>query len=438
MKQLLFRSLERAGLANLRGRGYGSTLQAQIAILLLNVFTGVASARLLGPQGRGELQALILWPSVLMMLGAMGINQAIVYHVGKRLFEVSEVWTGTLVIGLAQSAFVILAGIVLLPLVLRNYPGFVREYAFIYLMFVPVMMVGGYPVSFLQGKLDMAAFNLVRCTPGFIYALGLAALACLRRGNLAEVVAFLLLAPVVTAVVAYALLRRKEKLRLEWNRRAALSLSKYGFKTQFESVNSYINQRVDQLLLSLFVAPRELGLYVVAVTLALAAGFFPQAMGIVTLASGSNLPPSEARQAISLSFRLSLVWLLLLCAGVFVVARQAIVFFFGAKFAGSVLACRILLPGTAFLGLREVLYEGARALGKPAVPSYAEGFGTIVTIAALYLLLPRYGIVGAAIASTFAYGASFVFVLLFCEYRLQISLRQLFGSSPVPVLGRDI
>jgi O-antigen/teichoic acid export membrane protein len=252
------------------------------------------------------------------------------------------------------------------------------------------------------------------------------------------VVAFLILGSVVGGGVAYGLLLKKEKLRLAWNRRAVLGLSKYGFKTQFETVNSYINQRVDQLLLSLFVAPRELGLYVVAVTLSLAVGFFPQAMGIVTLASGSNLPPSEARQAISLSFRLSLVWLLLLCTGIFVVAPQLIVFFFGPKFAGSVLACRILLPGTAFLGLRQVLYEGARALGKPAVPSYAEGFGTLVTISALYLLLPRYGFVGAAIASTLAYGTSFVFVLMFCEYRLQISLRQLFGFSPVPVVGRSV
>jgi O-antigen/teichoic acid export membrane protein len=373
-----------------------------------------------------------------MMLGAMGMNQAIVFHVGRRQFKVSEIWTGTLVIALVQCAFVMLAGIILLPVVLRNYPGVVREYAFIFLLFAPVIMAGGYPTDFLQGKLDMVSFNLVRCTPGFIYALGLATLACLRRGNLGEVLAFQLLGTVVGGGLAYGLLLKKEKLRLAWNRRAVLSLSKYGFKTQFESVNTYINQRVDQLLLSLFVAPRELGLYVVAVTLASAAGFFPQAMGIVTLARGSSLPPGEARKAISMSFRLSLVWLLVVCTGLFVVAPQLILFFFGAKFAGSVLACRILLPGIAFWGLRQILYEGARALGKPAVPSYAEGFGTLVTISALYFLLPRYGFVGAAIASTFAYGASFVFILTFCELRLKIGLRELFGTSPAPLAGRGV
>jgi O-antigen/teichoic acid export membrane protein len=438
LKQLLLRLLHQTGFGKLRGRGYGTTVKGQVAILLLNVFTGVASARILGPQGRGQLQALILWPSVLLLLATMGINQAIVFHVGKRQFEISEVWTGTLVIGLVQSAFVILAGAMLLPVALRSYPGFVRHYSFIYLMFTPIIMVGGYPANFLQGKLDMGSFNLVRCMPGFVYAVGLAALASLRSGSLGEVVAVQLLGAVVGAGLAYALLLKGEKLRLAWNPRAALSVSKFGFKTQFESVNSYVNQRVDQLLLSLFVPPRELGLYVVAVTLATAVAFFPQAMGIVTLASGSNLPPSEARQAISVSFRLSLVWLLLLCTGIFIVAPQLIGFFFGSEFAGSVLACRILLPGTAFLGLRQVLYEGARALGKPAVPSYAEGFGTLVTVSALYLLLPRYGFVGAAIASSFAYGASLVFILMFCQFRLGISLRELFGASRLPLLERSV
>jgi O-antigen/teichoic acid export membrane protein len=436
MTQLVSALLDRVGLGKLRGKGYWSTLEGQVAILLLNVFTGMASARLLGPQGRGQLQALIIWPSALILLGAMGINQAIVFHVGQRQFKLSEVWTGSLFIALAQSAFVIVAGIILLPVVLKNYPASVRDLSYVYLLCAPVIIFGGYPVNFLQGKLDMGPFNLVRCTTPLVYALGLAVLACLRRATLGEILFFQLLGPALCGVLAFAVLAKKETLSLAWNRRAALSLSKYGFKTQFESVNNYLNQRLDQLLLSLFVAPGELGLYVVAVTLSSTIGFFPQAMGVVTLARGSNLPPSEARQAIATSFRLSLVWLVILCAGLFVVAPQVIVLFFGPKFARSALACRILLPGTAFLGLRQVLYEGARSLGKPAVPSYAEGFGTVVTLVALYLLLPRYGFVGAAIASTLAYGTSFVFVLVFYGWRLQVGLGRLFGFSRQPALGR--
>ena len=88
---------------------------------------------------------------------------------------------------------------------------------------------------------------------------------------------------------------RKEKLRFSLKKRVLKSLLGYGWKTQLATVTYYINQRVDQLLLSLLVGPRELGLYVVAVTVSLALGFLPQASAIVTLAAGSNLPREGAK-----------------------------------------------------------------------------------------------------------------------------------------------
>ena len=83
--------------------GFASTLVAQLGVLGLGTFTGVAAARLLGPQGRGELAALILWPSVLVMLFSLGMNQAIVFHTGQQRDGIPEVWTASTLIGLVQS-----------------------------------------------------------------------------------------------------------------------------------------------------------------------------------------------------------------------------------------------------------------------------------------------------------------------------------------------
>src|ERR1035437_970550 len=84
------------------GHGFSETLLTQIGLLALGALTGTAAARLLGPQGRGELAAIILWPSMLVTMVSMGMNQAIVFHTGKRRFGFSEVWTASTVIGLLQ------------------------------------------------------------------------------------------------------------------------------------------------------------------------------------------------------------------------------------------------------------------------------------------------------------------------------------------------
>jgi O-antigen/teichoic acid export membrane protein len=128
------------------------------------------------------------------------------------------------------------------------------------------------------------------------------------------------------------------------------------------------------------------------------------------------------------SFRSSLVWLLVGCSALFVLAPWLIPFAFGASYKGSVLACRILLPGAVVLGLNRLLYDGARSMNHPALPSYAEGLAMILTGVGLYVLLPRLGFVGAAIASTVAYTASFALMIIFCRFHLHISLAQLFAT----------
>jgi len=430
--------------------GFGSTLLAQIVVLGLGTFTGIAAARLLGPQGRGELAALILWPSVLVMLFSLGINQAIVFHTGQNHQGISEVGTAAALIGLAQSLAVVLVGLLVIPLALHRYSPEVRHWAVIFLFSAPFLMFSGYPANLLQGKLDFRSFNAIRTIAPLCYALGLAILlvtrvapgfspaplssAVLKGGAtfpqvLPAVVSFQILGYVLALAGGCWILWRKVALRFSLQKQVVKSLLSFGWKTQVASVTSYINQRVDQLLLSLLVSPRELGLYVVAVTVSLALGFLPQASAIVTLAAGSNLPRADARAVIAHSFRTSLVWLVAGCTALFVVAPGLITLVFGPGFAASGLACRILLPGSIALGLNQVLYEGARSMNDPALPSYSEGVAAVLTCVGLYLLLPRFGFLGAAIASTAAYTSSLAFTLALYRWRLRFPVRELFGAS---------
>lgn len=63
------------------------------------------------------------------------------------------------------------------------------------------------------------------------------------------------------------------------------------------------------------------------------------------------------------------------------------------------------------LGSNYILSDGIRGLGHPLIPSAAEVIGVIVTVAGLIILLPRYGLTGAASASIISYAAT-LFVLL--------------------------
>ncbi len=274
-------------------------LATQGGVLALGAFTGVASARLLGPTGRGELAALTLWPSVLIFLGSLGLNQSVVFHTGQRRFTTSEIWTASAALGVAQSLVVIAAGLFILPMALREYSPLVRNLGIVFLSTSPLIILLGYPANLLQGKLAFHSFNLIRLTAPSVYLVSLAILWALHRASLSLVVFSQIVGFIGALVFGLWLLYRAGDFHLAWKPKAFTALLGYGLKSQLSNVTGYVNQRLDQLLLTLLISPRDLGLYVVAVTVATSINFFSQAAATMVLATGSNSSTSAALGFIS-------------------------------------------------------------------------------------------------------------------------------------------
>ncbi len=375
---------------------------------------------MLGPVGRGELAALILWPSALGSLASFGIGQAIVFHAGRQEHGSSEVCTAGMVIGFVQTLVILLAGVLLIPIALKHYSPEVRYLSLLFLITMPTFWLSVYPASFFQGRNELFQFNALRLISQIVYALGLAFMLVAHRTALREVVFIQMAGYPIAFAIGVIVLVKVVRLRFAWSRAACGSLLKYGAKAHVSNMTAYFNQRVDQLILSVLVSPAQLGLYAVAVTLSTGVGFVPLALGSATFAAGANQGPDHAKRTIARAFGVSLLWLTLACAALFVASPFAINLLFGSKFSGSVLACRLLLPGMIALGLNQVLYSGASAMGHPALPSYAEGVGLAVTAGGLYLFVPRFGFLAAATVSSAAYVTSFVLMLILSRIRLGI------------------
>ena len=82
------RALPRLSRAAL-GRGRGLKRDAAVAVATgfaiqaVLILTGTLVARMLGPDGRGYLAALILWPWVITLFGNLGIPSALTYSIAR-------------------------------------------------------------------------------------------------------------------------------------------------------------------------------------------------------------------------------------------------------------------------------------------------------------------------------------------------------------------
>jgi O-antigen/teichoic acid export membrane protein len=413
---------------------YGSTVLGQGAVLGLGVLTGILSARILGPVGRGEYVAVCIWPTWIATVLYFGINQAVVFNIGRRAFTVSEVATAATTIGFVQSALSILIGLVLVRYTLARYSFEAKHLGLIFVLFTPALILSAYTSNFFQGLQDLLHFNIIRVIPAFTYFLGLTGLFLFHRSSLNGVIYSQLAGYAMALAIGWVLVWTALRPHWQWNRLAIPRLIDYGYRIQATNLASLFNQRIDQLILSLIIPPRQLGFYAVAVTLSTSVTVFSVAVGVVTFSHGSNQDSEHAKATIGRSFRASLIWLLLACSALYAFAPFLIRLVFGPAFEGSILACRILLPGAVMIGMNQVLYNGSSALGRPGLPSCAEGVSMAVTAVGLYLLVPHYGYIGAAIVSSIAYTISFLVMLVLAQRLLGLNIRTLlfYGSPSAP------
>ena len=406
-----------------------STLAVQFAILGFGVLGGIASGRLLGPEGRGSLAAIVLWPAALVLLVSLGMNQSIVFFTAKRRFPLTEIFAGSALIGLLQSVTVILAGWLLMPVLLRRYTPVERHLYFGLLCTTPFIVLAGYIGNLFQGDGDLHTFNTLRVLPSAIYSLGLLVLLLKHLDRLSYAVIIQGSAYVVSFCFALTCLRKIVRPAPQVKSNVLSALATYGAKSHVGTIASYLNQRVDQLILSLLIAPFDLGLYAVATTMAGAAAVAPSAIGLLAFTHGSRQTEDQLKGTIVSSLRYSILCGFMFGIPLFLFARPLTIFFLGSKFAGSVLACRILIPGVIGYGANQVLYSAAYAMEQPLLPSRAELAGLIVTVAGLALLAPYYGFLGAAVVSTLGYLTSFVVMIYLASTKLRLRASDFFSST---------
>jgi O-antigen/teichoic acid export membrane protein len=419
-------------------RHYASTVATNAAILTLGIVSGTLAARMLGPVGRGELAVITLWPFTLALLGQLGVNRAVAFFTARQPNRRSALWTAALALTTGQSLLLVGLGYLALPHLLSGQQPHVVELSRLFLLAMPLVLFYNCLLGLLQGAMHLDAYNLSRGLLAIWYTVLMAALFLGDRPHLLWIVAGQLAGYAAIDLLNLWQARRLVHPRWQWDSSAFRLMLSYGAKAYMAETTAFLNLRLDQLVMSVWLSPQDLGLYVVAVTLAMPLTMIPGAIGTVLLPAAARETPAAARRVIRHSLRTMSLLLLASAALLYVLVPYLLPLFFGAAFAPAVTACRVLVLAMVPLGLAQLLYESLRALDRPLAPAYAELLGNGVTAFFLYLLLPRIGFLGAAYASLAAYTASLLFILWYLHARARVPLAELLRSraaldSPRPL-----
>lgn len=406
-------------LANILRRPLATTLASSGLVQALGLATGVVLARGLGPAGRGELGTIVLWPSVLAALAILGIPDAISVLTARRDLSTGDAIRSALpmvgllaVLGMAGAAAVE-------SVVNAGMDSTSRSDAGLYLSFVPLNIVTLTFVGALSGNRQFGAMNAVRLSVSVVAAIGLPLLAMAARLTVTTAVLTYLVANVIALSLALGFfLRRPGSLVGHSSRPAARRLLDFGARSQAGVVAGLLGQTLDQLAISALLPPVDFGQYLAAVTLAGGAGLISATITTVLMPTVAAMSPelrlAAVRRYLGITALLTSGYALTMA----VPAPLVLTVFFGSEFEAATVPGRVLLVGTIPLTLSRSLAAATRASGCPGSASRAEWLALTCAAPAYAVMLPSFGLVGAAWAFVIAGTVSLGFQASFARSAL--------------------
>ena len=391
-------------------------LGGQVAMTAIGMMTGVITARWLGPHDRGLFQLLTLLPTTLSNFVKLGIPQASVYFMRRKGASASAVASNSVWMAVVMGSLLAVVCWIwrdwFLVKILKECP---EDLVIPTLVLIPFALLQFYLLGIAQAQERFREYNIRQIVPNVLSLVGMfVVLIVLRMGLVGAV---LTQAAIVIFMSIWLTMRvhREAPLALRVDGGLLQGMLGFGAKSYVQTLAATLHLRIDQYLIAyLLKSPGEVAYYAIGVNLVSLLLKIPDATGTVLF---PRLAASEQRDAHLATTRVCRNTLFLTALGVAVMAIVGpigIPLLYGHKFDHAIRPMLILLPGTLMMALYQILTRSFTSHAKQEVNIVAAVTALCLNVGLNLILIPRFGISGAAMANGLSYGtASMILLVMF-------------------------
>ncbi|MGQ3477958.1 lipopolysaccharide biosynthesis protein [Paenibacillus sp. TY11] len=405
------------------------TMIFSMLILVVNMLTGVLTARFLGPTGRGEQTAMVNWSQFLAFCMSFGVPSALIYNAKRKPEETGKLYGLALLLAAMFGGLATLVGVFLIPYWLRSFSSSVILFAQCSMMMCPLIAISQINNALLQVRSEYKQYNLFRYLVPLSTLLGLAIL--ILTGNMnpyTSALAYLLPGlPIYIGVTIRMIRLYKPKVKNSWTQ--FKNLFTYGMGSYGNDLMGQVSTYIDQILIAGLLRPADLGLYAVAVSLARMVNVFSTSIIVVLFPKASGLNKEDAVAITFRAFRVTSTATFLAAVMLMLIAPFVFTLLYGQEFKQALTVFRFLVLEVAISGGTMVLAQQFMALGKPKLVTILQGVGLALVIPLLSILVPRYGLTGAGIAMLSSGILRFIFILCNVKFVLKMKIPRLLISK---------
>ncbi|MEO8570960.1 MAG: polysaccharide biosynthesis C-terminal domain-containing protein [Chloroflexota bacterium] len=387
------------------------TIGTRFGLAVLIFGTDIALARLLGPSAKGRFALVLLYSQLAALLVGVGTDQALAVVSGRDRATARHGFANALIWTAIVGGAAVLCSIWLfgapgdgqatgpLASLIPNLSG--TQFLFAAVA-VPGELFFGLGLFALLGRKRVVPYSLIRVIRRGILLVMVVAAAAVARLSLdvalvLNLVALALTAGVIVWVAAGdgivgprpSLPLLREELR-------------FGTRALPGALAERLQFRADSFLINIILGVRETGIYSVTSGLAETLWYVPNALGTVMFSRAVD-PKADAGRIAAVLTRTTLAVAFATAIPTFVLGPRLVRFVYGSQFTDAGVALRLILPGIVAYSVVAVLSRYITGRGKPGTGTLILIGGLAVNVAINLVLIPRFGIVGAAAASSISY-----------------------------------
>lgn len=406
------------------------TFGTNLIILGSGITTGVLSARLLLPEGRGALAATLFWPQIAEGVGILSLNEAIAHHASRPGSNIKEIRITAFWLAITLSIVTSCILYFLLPSLLGEHRSDLIPMSRVYaVFFLPASFVALNLLAIDQGSMNFSRFNLLRMVSPVIYLVGIICLWFLNMVSVRNIVFAAIVGAVSSALLRFALAGGRMKGLPQWGQ--ALKLLKTGWSYHLTNMTMFAGNEIDKFMILLLADNKALGFYICGLAVASTGlNVIAQTFRHVLFPTISNLDSrDEQRQVLSKQLRLSGFLLISLQLGLAVLSPFLVPALFGESFSAAVPITILLLVAFAFKGIRSIMVYSLRAMGETRVGTIAEGVVPLTFVVLSVPLSNIGGLPGIGIALLISHMISVLFLSNYLRKEHDLHMRDWWGVN---------
>lgn len=406
------------------------TLNRIIIGTIIGLLISIIIARSLGPENQGIFSLILLLPTILVTFTNFGVGVSTVYLMQKSKYKLFDVIKTNYIISIFLSIFTIIIGFTVIYLSDELFFSTVDlSLLLIALIAVPPLLNNQFIQTVFQGLEDFKTFNIVLVVGQSINLVIILLLSIINSLTiLTSLIAYICSNIGITFILFYMI---KKKLKFNYkegtfDKKYLQESIEYGVKSHLSNILAFLNYRVDMLIIAFLLNPIQVGYYTIAVNITERIWFLSQAVSTVLFPRISKMSDEEAKVQLT-TFTIKIMLLTSIIMGVILLFLSDIFvnILFGSEYQMSAIILVYLIPGIVFGSISRLIANDFAGRGKPEYNLYTSIFTLISNIVLNFILIPIFGVIGAALATSITYLINLILKCILYRRLTKVSYKNL-------------